>query len=129
MASTGTSQPDELHGASLVSGGKGALLTALAYSAVRSHQAVRAAGSPLPKESGMRDPSPVCRVYRSNRSNAKRRLFTGVRGRGILRTSPITICANFAQTEFYEVELLISRFLGSSPPEIENILVINTAIE
>jgi hypothetical protein len=31
--------------------------------------------------------------------------------------------------EFSEVELLISRFLGSSPPEIENILVINTAIE
>ena len=35
---------------SLASGGKGALLTALAYSAVRSHQAVRAAGFPLPKE-------------------------------------------------------------------------------
>src|SRR5215217_871600 len=35
---------------SLASGGKGAPLTALAYSAVRSHQTVRAAGSPLPKE-------------------------------------------------------------------------------
>jgi hypothetical protein len=31
--------------------------------------------------------------------------------------------------KFSEVELLISRFLGSSPPEIENIFVINTAIE
>ena len=37
--------------------------------------------------------------------------------------------ANFAFTEFSEVDLLISRFLGSSSPEIENILVINTAIE
>src|SRR5215208_5625886 len=46
----GERQPDELHGASLAWGGKGALLTALYYSAVRSHQAVRAAGSPLPKE-------------------------------------------------------------------------------
>src|SRR5215211_1589488 len=36
--------------------GKGALLTALEYySALRSHQAVRAAGSPLLKESGRRD--------------------------------------------------------------------------
>jgi len=40
-------------------GGKGALLTALEYySAVRSHQTVGAAGSPLPKQSGRRDPSP-----------------------------------------------------------------------
>jgi hypothetical protein len=46
----GVGQPDELHGASLASGGKEALLTALANSAVRSHQAVRAAGLPLPKE-------------------------------------------------------------------------------
>jgi hypothetical protein len=43
---------------SLVLSGKGALLTALNYySAVRSHQTVGAAGSPLPK-SGRRDPSP-----------------------------------------------------------------------
>ena len=35
-------------GFSLPFGGKGALLTALHYSAVRTHQAVRAAGFPLP---------------------------------------------------------------------------------
>jgi len=47
-------------GSSLASGGKGALLTALRYnSAVRSHQAVRAAGSPLPKE---RKAGPIARV-------------------------------------------------------------------
>ena len=56
----GEVQPSELHGASLASGGKkGALLTALAYSAVRSHQAVCAAGSPLPKE---RKAGPIARV-------------------------------------------------------------------
>jgi hypothetical protein len=43
-------QPDEHHGASLASGGKGALLTALDYSAVRSHQTVETAGFPLPQE-------------------------------------------------------------------------------
>ena len=77
-------------GSSLASGGKGALLTALAYSAVRSHQAVRAAGSPLPKQSGRRGPSPVCQVYRSNRSNAKRRL-----------------CAECVEVEFSEVGYLV----------------------
>src|SRR5215217_3896818 len=79
----GVRQPAELHGASLDSGGKGALLTALANSAVRSHQTVL--GRPVYRypyrESGRRDPSPGCQVYRSNRSNAKRRLCTGVRGR------------------------------------------------
>jgi hypothetical protein len=44
----GEVQPGEVHGISLPFGGKGALLTALYYSAVRSHQAVRAAGFPLP---------------------------------------------------------------------------------
>jgi hypothetical protein len=59
----GEVRPGEFHGVlSLRFGGKkGALLTALHYSAVRSHQAVRAAGSPYLK-SGRRDPSPVCQV-------------------------------------------------------------------
>ncbi len=59
----GEVQPGELHGASLASGGKVALLTALYYSAVRSHQAVRAAGSPLPKqraEGGTHRPCAKC---------------------------------------------------------------------
>jgi hypothetical protein len=46
-------------GVSLPLGGKGALLTALDYSAVRSHQAVRAAGSPLPIE---RKAGPIARM-------------------------------------------------------------------
>jgi hypothetical protein len=46
-------------GFSLPLGGKGALLTALDYSAVRSHQAVRAAGSPLPRE---RNAGPIARM-------------------------------------------------------------------
>ena len=46
-------------GSSLASGGKGALLTALAYSAVRSHQAISAACSLLPKE---RKAGPIARV-------------------------------------------------------------------
>ena len=47
---------------SLALGGKGGLLTALNYySAVRSHQAARAAGSPPPKE-GERKAGPIARV-------------------------------------------------------------------
>jgi hypothetical protein len=46
----GERKPIEFHGFfSLASGGKGALLTALYYSAVRSHQAVETTGFPLPK--------------------------------------------------------------------------------
>jgi hypothetical protein len=46
----GELKPVEFHGFfSLASGGKGALLTALNYSAVRSHQAVETTGFPLPK--------------------------------------------------------------------------------
>ena len=84
-------------------GGKGEPLTAL-LSTVRSG-AIRPPVRPvsaLPKErtkrSGRRDPSPVCEVYKSNRSNAKRWLCIGVRGRvkfsevevplyGVLRSS------------------------------------------
>src|SRR4051794_23384848 len=70
----------------LLGGKKGALLlTALNYySAGRSHQAVRAAGFPLPEESGGWDPSPRCRCYQACQSDSRRRLFTQVRGRGIL---------------------------------------------
>jgi hypothetical protein len=59
----GEVQPGELHGVLSLrfSGKKGALLTALHYSAVRSHQAVRAAGSPLPKE---RKVGPIAHVPR-----------------------------------------------------------------
>jgi hypothetical protein len=46
----GEVQPGELHGVLSLrfSGKKGALLTALYYSAVRSHQTVETAGFPLP---------------------------------------------------------------------------------
>ena len=55
-------QPGELHGVlSLLFGGKkGALLTALNYSVVRSHQTVEMAGSPLPKEA--QKAGPIARV-------------------------------------------------------------------
>ena len=57
----GKLKPGELHGMSLLLGGKkGTLLTALNYSAVRSHQAVAAAGSPLPQEA--RKAGPIARV-------------------------------------------------------------------
>jgi hypothetical protein len=58
-------------GFSLPFGGKGALLTALEYSAVRSHQAVGTAGFPLPKESGGRDPSPKVAMVSINPKQLK----------------------------------------------------------
>src|SRR3954471_3404450 len=78
----------------LLGGKKGALLlTALNYySAVRSHQAVRAAGFPLPEESGGWDPSPRCRCYQACQSDSRRRLFTQVRGRGILGSPDAGSC-------------------------------------
>ena len=60
----GEVQPGEFHGVlSLRFGGKkGALLTALHYSAVRSHQAVRAASFPyLRAEGGTHRPCAQCR--------------------------------------------------------------------
>src|SRR3954451_3057879 len=42
------------------------------------------AGFPLPEESGGWDPSPRCRCYQACQSDSRRRLFTQVRGRGIL---------------------------------------------
>ena len=74
----GVGQPGEAHGVlSLALGGKGALLTALNYSAVRSHQAV----SMRPvlrylKRRGRRDPSPVCQSVTIEPEQGKeRRLY------------------------------------------------------
>ena len=79
-------QTDELHRASLASGGKGALLTALAYRALRSQQAaLSAAGSPLPRESAEGGTHPPCakckdRIGATQREKAT---CTGVRGRDV----------------------------------------------
>ena len=77
-------------GSSLALSGKGALLTALNYSAVRSHQAVCV--RPVlrcPKrgraEGGIHRRVPSVKLEPEQRK--ERALFTGLRGRVLLRTS------------------------------------------
>src|SRR3954451_9921301 len=50
------------------------------------------AGFPLPEESGGWDPSPRCRCYQACQSDSRRRLFTQVRGRGILGSPDAGSC-------------------------------------
>src|SRR4028118_397708 len=76
-------------GASLRFGGEGALLSSPRhYSAVRSHQATRRRPVARSQGSGGRDLSPVCLLYQLSPNVSRARLFTRVRGRIILQTSP-----------------------------------------